>query len=89
VRHGCPHHPLCIGRNRLTELTVIRHEPDDGFLECARAANAELIVTVNTAPDQFDRKQYLWVNVARPGEFLNMPEGGGLVKRVTARRSGD
>ena len=44
----------------LTALTVIRHEPDDGFLACARAANAELIVTVNAAPDHFDRKQYLW-----------------------------
>src|SRR5262245_50555057 len=44
----------------LTALTIIRHEPDDGFLACARAANAELIVTVNAAPDHFDRKQYLW-----------------------------
>lgn len=34
----------------LTELSVIRHEPDNRFLECALAANAEYIVTVNTAP---------------------------------------
>ena len=41
----------------------------------------ELIVTVNTAPGHFDRKQYQAVNVARPGEFLNVPEVGRLVKK--------
>ena len=34
----------------LTELSVIRHEPDNRFLACALAANAEFIVTVNTDP---------------------------------------
>jgi predicted nucleic acid-binding protein len=34
----------------LTELNVIRHEPDNRFLECALAASADFIVTVNTAP---------------------------------------
>ena len=29
----------------LTELNVIRHEPDNRFLECALAANAEFIIT--------------------------------------------
>jgi hypothetical protein len=52
----------------LTELSVIRHEPDNRFLECALAADAEFIVTVNTAPGHFDRKQYQSVNVARPSE---------------------
>ena len=33
----------------LTELSVIRHEPDNRFLECALATDAGLIVTVNTA----------------------------------------
>ena len=37
--------PVCYP---LTELIVIRHEPDNRFLECALAANAEFIVTVNT-----------------------------------------
>ncbi len=32
----------------LTELSVIRHEPDSRFLECALAVSAEFIVTVNT-----------------------------------------
>ena len=35
--------PVCYP---LTELSVIRHEPDNRFLECALAANAEFIVTV-------------------------------------------
>jgi predicted nucleic acid-binding protein len=66
----------------LSELSVIRHEPDNRFLECALAANAEFIVTVNTAPGHFDRKQYQAVTVARPGEFLNAPEVGRLVKKL-------
>lgn len=39
--------PLCYP---LTELSVIRHEPDNRFLECALAAGAEFLITVNTAP---------------------------------------
>ena len=31
----------------LTELRVIRHEPDNRFLECAFAARADFIITVN------------------------------------------
>lgn len=57
----------------LPEFSVIRHEPDNRFLECALAADAELIVTVNTAPGHFDRKQYQAVSVARPAEFLDGP----------------
>jgi predicted nucleic acid-binding protein len=72
--------PVCYP---LTELCVIRHEPDNRFLECALAADAEFIVTVNTAPGHFDRKQYQAVSVARPTEFLNVPEVGRLVKKLT------
>ena len=57
----------------LTELSVIRHEPDNRFLECALAANAEFIVTVNTAPGHFDRKQYQAVGVARPQRIPARP----------------
>ena len=71
--------PVCYP---LTELSVIRHEPDNRFLECALAASAEYIVTVNTAPGHFDRKQYQAVSVARPGEFLNVPDVGRLVKKL-------
>lgn len=66
----------------LTELNVIRHEPDNRFLECALAASADFIVTVNTAPGHFDRQQYHTVGVVRPGEFLNLPEVGRLVKKL-------
>ena len=71
--------PVCYP---LTELSVIRHEPDNRFLECALAADAEFIVTVNTAPGHFDRKQYQSVTVATPSEFLNFPDVGRLVKRL-------
>ena len=42
----------------LTELSVIGHEPDNRFLECALAASADFIVTVNTARGHFDQKKY-------------------------------
>ena len=71
--------PVCYP---LTELSVIRHEPDNRFLECALAASAEFVVTVNTAPGHFDRKHYQSVSVARPGEFLNVPDVGRLVKKL-------
>ena len=32
----------------LTELHIIRHEPDNRFVECALAASADFIITVNT-----------------------------------------
>jgi predicted nucleic acid-binding protein len=44
-----------------TELGVIRHEPDNRFLECALAANADFIITVNTAsgPSRRSRSSFL------------------------------
>ena len=47
-----------------------------------RAAACEFIVTVNTAPGHFDRKKFQSVSVARPGEFLNVPEIERLVKKL-------
>jgi predicted nucleic acid-binding protein len=69
-------------RYPLSELSVIRHEPDSRFLECALAADVEFIVTVNTAPGHFDRKQYQSVKVTRPSEFLNGPEVARLVQKL-------
>jgi len=66
----------------LTELHIIRHEPDNRFLECALVADADFIITVNTAPGHFDRKVYQDVTVMRPGEFLNLPEVGRLIKKL-------
>jgi predicted nucleic acid-binding protein len=71
--HEC--HPL-------TELNVIRHEPDNRFLECALAAGADFIVTVNTAPGHFDLKRYHTVGVLRPGEFLKLPEVARLARKL-------
>lgn len=69
----------------LTELSIIRHEPDNRFLECALVADAAFIITVNTAPGRFDRKVYQDVTVMRPGEFLNLPEVGRLIKKLPQR----
>ena len=66
----------------LTELRVIRHEPDNRFLECAFAADADYIITVNTARGHFDQKQYQTVRVVTPGEFLNLDSVSKLVRRI-------
>ena len=66
----------------LTELRIIRHEPDNRFLECAFAADADYIVTVNTAPGHFDQKQYQSVRIVTPGEFLNVDPVSRLVRRI-------
>ena len=66
----------------LTELRVIRHEPDNRFLECAFAADADYIITVNTARGHFDQKQYQTVRVVTPGEFLNLDSVSRLVRRI-------
>lgn len=67
----------------LTELSVIRHEPDNRFVECALAASAEFIITVNTGRGHFDRKRYQTVSVATPGEFINRPQVRRLVTKLT------
>lgn len=66
----------------LTELSVIRHEPDNRFLECALAADADYIITVNTAPGHFDRKQYQSVHVVTPGEFLKLRDVSRLLGKL-------
>ena len=66
----------------LTELRVIRHEPDNRFLECAFAAEADFLITVNTARGHFDQKQYQSVRVVTPGEFLKLPEVSPLWKKL-------
>jgi len=76
---------LCQCAYPLTELHIIRHEPDNRFLECALAAAADFIITVNTAPGHFDRKIYQTVGVVTPGEFLNVAE----VVRLVKKRFGD
>ena len=65
----------------LTELEIVRHKPDNRFLECALAVEADYLVTVNTARGHFDRKDYQGVRVATPSEFLKQP---GIVMLVKA-----
>lgn len=66
----------------LTELQVIRHEPDNRFLECAFAAGADFLITVNTARGHFDQKKYQSVSVATPGEFLKLASVARLLNRI-------
>jgi predicted nucleic acid-binding protein len=71
----------------LTELQVIRHKPDNRFLECALAVEAEYLVTVNTARGHFDRKEYQGVRVTTPSEFLQQPAVAALVAEWNAAQN--
>jgi len=66
----------------LTTLKLIRHEPDNRFIECALAVRAEFLVTVNTARGHFDRKHYDCVRVVTPGEFVNLDAVQPLIRRM-------
>jgi predicted nucleic acid-binding protein len=57
----------------LTELSVIDHEPDNRFIECALAVSADYLVTVNTARGHFDKARYAGTRVVTPGRFLAAP----------------
>ncbi len=57
----------------LTELDVIRHSPDNRFLECALVVPVDYLITVNTARGHFDRPDYQGVKVLTPGAFVNLP----------------
>ncbi len=57
----------------LTELAVIRHKPDNRFLECALAVPVDCLIIVNTARGHFDRPDYQGVKVLTPGAFVNLP----------------
>ena len=50
---------------------AIRHEPDNRFLECALACQADYLITVNTARGHFDRKSFGGTLVLTPEAFLN------------------
>ena len=63
----------------LTELAVIRHQPDNRFLECALAVPVDCLITVNTARGHFDQPEYQGVRVLTPSVFLNHPAVQKLV----------
>jgi predicted nucleic acid-binding protein len=67
----------------LTTLAVIRHEPDNRFLECALAVRADYLVTVNTARGHFDRRSYDTVGVVTPGRFVNLTSVQPLVQKLS------
>lgn len=67
----------------LTRLNIIRHEPDNRFIECAFAVDAHFLITVNTATGHFDRQKYGNCRVATPRNFLNTPSVQPLLRRVT------
>lgn len=69
----------------LTELRIIRHEPDNRFLECAFAANTDHIITVNTAAGHFDQKQFQTVRVVTPSEFLKLPQVQQLISKLAEK----
>ena len=93
MRMFSPNHPefvaevaeTCRFCHPLSELNVIRHEPDNRFLECALAVEADFLITVNTARGHFDRKDYQGVRVVTPGEFLKLPAVRPLLARLTGR----
>ena len=66
----------------LTTLAVIRHEPDNRFIECALAVKADFLVTVNTARGHLDRKNYGGIRVMRPGRFVNLDSVQTLIRRL-------
>ena len=68
----------------LTEFDVIRHTPDNRFLECALAVPVDFIVTVNTARGHFDQADYQGVKVLTPGTFINLP----AVQRIVQKHFG-
>lgn len=70
----------------LITLDCIQHEPDNRFIECALAADAEFLVTVNTARGHFDRPCYGRVRVVTPGAFVNLGEVRRLIEKVRDRR---
>ena len=66
----------------LTELNIVRHEPDNRFLECALVVGADFIVSVNTAKGHFDKTQYGSTRIATPGMFVRNKMVERLIKTL-------
>lgn len=66
----------------LTELNIIRHEPDNRFVECAFAVNADYLITVNTGRGHFDKKYYDNVQTITPGAFVNAERIKPLIRFI-------
>ena len=69
----------------VVELEVIRHAPDNRFVECAQASDADYLVTVNTARGHFDQPAYGRTRVVTPGSFVKLPEVKAQVLKLNLR----
>lgn len=67
----------------LITLDVIRHEPDNRFLECALAIGADYLITVNTAKGHFDRRRYDAVQIVTPGAFVGLAAIQPMIRRLS------
>jgi predicted nucleic acid-binding protein len=74
-------HDRCQVCYPLVELDCVKHEPDNRFVECALAIDADYLVTVNTARGHFDKPAYGRTRVLTPGAFLNLPEVRRLLRQ--------
>jgi uncharacterized protein len=70
----------------LTTLRVVRHEPDNRFVECALACEADYLVTVNTARGHFDRPRYGPTRVLTPRRYADLDSVAELVRRLPGAR---
>jgi len=66
----------------LVALDCVKHEPDNRFVECALAIDADYLVTVNTARGHLDKPAYGQTRVVTPGAFLDLPDVQRLLRRV-------
>jgi predicted nucleic acid-binding protein len=55
----------------LTHLLVVRHEPDNRFVERVLAVEADYLVTVNPTRGHFDRERHGSRRVVTPREFVD------------------
>jgi predicted nucleic acid-binding protein len=66
----------------LVELDCVKHEPDNRFVECALAIDADYLVTVNTARGHFDQPAYGRSRVVTPGTFVNLPAVQPMLRKL-------
>jgi predicted nucleic acid-binding protein len=71
----------------LTELRVVRHEPDNRFVECALAVAADFLLTVNTGRGHLDRARYGPTRVMTPGGFVSLPAIRPLLRTLDSGES--
>lgn len=66
----------------LVTLDCIKHEPDNRFVECALAIDADYLVTVNIGRGHFDKPAYGRTRIVTPGAFLNLPDVQRLLRNI-------